>query len=164
MATANLDREEIRYVDRFFKSALAEYRQDTSNLTSLLYLVNIWPLVCDEDRGVVGKKILDLLNKEGVNAAILAREVLQYVGTPVCSCKAPEAWKAVKTFLSGEHLLSVNATALMAGVRLLRNGETKDSRTVIEGCEADVRRLSSSASPDVRDGASEFLLVLGGLV
>lgn len=152
---SDFDREVIRSVDRFAKDALASYIGNRKKTADLYALVNAWATAQRADeRKILGKRVLGLLNVHGVEDPGLVREVLQYVGTPICTCKDPDAWKAVTHFLRAGHLLSVNLAALEAASRLLSK-PAKGSRREIPVCKGDLDRLQGSPSPEVRSMAKQ---------
>jgi hypothetical protein len=154
--TVKIDMKEARAVGRFTSLAVQQLNEkDDPSL--LLSLISAWSLTTrNEDRKVIGKKMLDLLNKSRMRDPLIAREVLHHVGTPVCMCDAKDAWTAVEQFLGEDHLLSVNIAALAAAVRLCDSGQpiTEKFR---KNCLRSAERLINSRCPDAHELAEAFL-------
>jgi len=152
-----VEKSEARTIAKFTGIAL-ERLQKESDPSLLLELVNVWSLAgIESDRRFIGKQMLNLLNRKKVRNPVIAREVLRYVGTPVCACPVSDAWKAVTTFLESSHLLSVNLEALGAAVRLSESGEVTTDRSILKKCRADAMRLSESRCPEAVDLARELV-------
>jgi hypothetical protein len=152
-----IDRDEVRAVSRFADAAFARFR-DEADMSMLLALINVWSLAGNQqDRRIVGNKILKLLNHRQIVDPTIAREVLRHVGTPVCTCPSVDAWRAIVTFLAEVHLLSVNIEALRAAVRLIKAGEQPSDDPMRESCRTEAGRLSHSPCPEASVEA-HFLL------
>lgn len=151
-----IDVAEARAVSGFTRVAMQQLREN-EDPTLLLILINAWSLVSlPEDQRIFGKKMLDLLNQAKVRDPLIAREVLHFVGTPLCKCPAVDAWKAVEVFLGSDHLLSVNVAALAAALRLLESAQPTGA-DILNRCLANALRLRESPSPEARDLASALM-------
>jgi hypothetical protein len=149
-----IDVQEVRVVHRFSNLAVSKLNE-TGDPSLLLSLINSWSLVGSDDRKIVGRKILHLVNSGTVQNPIVLREVLKHVGTAMCTQPTDDAWQAVSHYLQADHLLSVNLEALRAGVRLKKSGAypTTGGFSLLE---REVVRLRQSPCPEVQDLAKTF--------
>jgi len=84
-------------------------------LRKLFYPATIWIRIRNsQQRKVLGATLLGAVNS-GLKDELLAFEVLQSVGTPVCWCEPVDAWRAIASFSSQDFPVSLNIAALRAG-------------------------------------------------
>jgi len=152
-----VDRAEVRVVRDFAAHALARYNTG-HDCSEILMLVHIWSLTVDiQDRKIVSRKILELLNRYNVVDPIIAREILRHVGSEVCQCPSEEAWRAVATFISSDHLLSVRYEAVNAALRLWLAGERTSELDIMDACREGASELLTTADPNVGSSAANLV-------
>ncbi|MDR3691958.1 MAG: hypothetical protein P4L46_21435 [Fimbriimonas sp.] len=125
----------------------------------LFYLATIWTQIRNSrQRTAIGTTLLAAF-KSGVNDELLASEVLQRVGTPVCECNPVDAWHAVALFSSHRFSVSLNIAALRAGARLIKSGKAKKPDEIAKVVEVveEAKRLSQLMNVETRAEAVRFL-------
>jgi hypothetical protein len=148
-----------RAVISFSKEAIACATEQQDN-SMMLSLIAIWERSVPSERGVIGRKILSILNRNQLSDPIVVREVLALVGTPVCECESSQAWYAVTKYANQDQLLSVRQAAVEAGLRLIDKGERPDDaevQSILNQCAS----LAATSFAEVAESAVQLAEQLG---